>query len=181
MTKYMCTVCGYSHEGETPPEFCPQCRAAESKFKLVDQQIRSIADEHRIGVVDGIDPEILEDLRDEFSSGCLEVGAYIAMARQADREGFPEIANAYRRVAKEQTESVGRMAELLGEMLFADTKRNLEMRMDATFNACESKKKIATRAKQLNFDAIHDSMHEISKDESRYYHMFKGLRERYFE
>ena len=181
MIKYICTICGYTHEGDSAPEFCEQCKAPESKFKLLDQDGRSLPDEHRVGIVQGIDPEIIEQLRNEFQGECTEIGMYLAMARQADREGFPEIASAYKRIADEEAEHASRFAELLGELLFADTKQNLELRADAEYASAESKKALATKAKQLNLDAIHDTVHEMCKDEARHHNIFKGLRERYFD
>lgn len=180
MIRYICTVCGYVEEGDTAPDYCPQCKAPESKFKLMDQESYSLADEHRIGVVEGIDPEIIEALRNDFRDECTEIGMYIAMSRQADREGFPEIADALKRIALEEADHASKYAELLGEVLFADTKRNLELRAEAEFSDCDQKKKIATRAKQLNLDAIHDTVHEMCKDEGRHYRILKGLRDRYF-
>lgn len=181
MIKYICSVCGYVHEGDSAPEFCPQCKAPSSKFKMMDQVGLAWADEHRIGIAEGIDSEILEDLRANFNGECTEVGMYLAMSRQADREGYPEIAEAYKRIAFEEAEHAAKFAELLGEVLAADTKKNLQMRVDAEFGACDGKKKLATKAKQLNLDAIHDTVHEMCKDEARHGCAFKGLLERYFQ
>jgi rubrerythrin len=139
------------------------------------------ADEHRIGVAEGVDPEILEGLRQNFMGECTEVGMYLAMSRQADREGFPEIAEAYKRIAFEEAEHAAKFAELLGDVVAADTKKNLELRVEAEYGACEGKKKIATKAKQLNLDAIHDTVHEMCKDEARHGCAFKGLLDRYFK
>lgn len=180
MIKHICTICGYTFEGETPPEFCPQCSAPANKFQILDQKDKSLPDEHRVGVAEGIDPEIIQSLRDEFEDECLSVGLYMAMARQADREGYPEISSTFQRVAMEEANHAGRLAELLGEMLFADTQKNLELRADAEFNASDNKKKIASISKQLNLDAVHDATHEMAKDEARHYKMFKGLLERFF-
>ncbi|MDR2931691.1 MAG: NADH peroxidase [Oscillospiraceae bacterium] len=182
MVKYICTVCGYVHEGDSAPEFCPQCKAPQNKFKLMDQESgMAWADEHRIGVAEGVDPEILEGLRQNFMGECTEVGMYLAMSRQADREGFPEIAEAYKRIAFEEAEHAAKFAELLGDVVAADTKKNLELRVEAEYGACEGKKKIATKAKQLNLDAIHDTVHEMCKDEARHGCAFKGLLDRYFK
>ena len=181
MKKWVCSVCGYVHEGDTPPEKCPQCGATADKFK--EQQAggdMSWADEHQIGVDKGVDPEILEGLKANFTGECTEVGMYLAMSRQADREGFPEVAEAYKRIAWEEAEHASRFAELLGEVLVADTKTNLQMRVEAEHGACQGKKDLATKAKQLNYDAIHDTVHEMCKDEARHGSAFKGLLDRYF-
>ena len=181
MTKYICIVCGYVHEGGGEPEFCPQCKAPASKFKQVNQGSHAWADEHRIGVAEGVDSEIYEELRANFTGECTEVGMYLAMSRQADREGFPEIAEAYKRIAFEEAEHAAKFAELLGEVVYADTKKNLQLRVEAEYGACEGKKRIATKAKQLGLDAIHDTVHEMCKDEARHGCAFKGLLERYFK
>jgi rubrerythrin len=181
MVKYICSICGYVHEGENPPEFCPQCKAPASKFKAMDQSTLAWADEHRIGVAEGVDMEIVEGLRANFNGECTEIGMYLAMSRQADREGFPEIAEAYKRIAFEEAEHAAKFAELLGEVVFADTKKNLTLRVEAEYGACDGKKKLATKAKQLNLDAIHDTVHEMCKDEARHGCAFQGLLERYFK
>ncbi len=181
MTKYICTICGYVHDGDTPPEFCPQCKAPASKFKPMNQGSLAWADEHRIGVAEGVDQEILEELRANFMGECTEVGMYLAMSRQADREGYPEIAEAYKRIAFEEAEHAAKFAELLGEVVHADTRKNLELRVDAEYGACEGKKRVATKAKQLGLDAIHDTVHEMCKDEARHGCAFKGLLDRYFK
>ena len=180
MTKYICSVCGYGHDGDSTPEFCPQCRAPASKFKIVNQDGLAWADEHRIGIAEGIDTEILEGLRANFTGECIEVGMYLAMSRQADREGYPEIAEAYKRIAFEEAEHAAKFAELLGELVYADTKKNLKLRVEAEYGACEGKKKIAIKAKQLGLDAIHDTVHEMARDEARHGKAFQGLLERYF-
>ena len=182
MKKYVCTICGYVHEGDAPPEKCPQCGAPASKFEeqKADGDM-AWADEHFIGVAKDVDPEILEGLRANFTGECTEVGMYLAMSRQADREGYPEVAEAYKRIAFEEADHAARFAELLGEVLVADTRTNLQARVDAEHGACAGKKKIATRAKQLNYDAIHDTVHEMCKDEARHGMAFKGLLERYFK
>ncbi len=179
---YVCSVCGYVHEGEAPPEFCPQCKAPASKFILKEAGVKTEwADEHRIGVAKDIDPEILEGLKMNFTGECTEVGMYLAMSRQADREGYPEIAEAYKRIAYEEADHAARFAELLGDVLVADTKTNLQKRVDAEYGACKGKKEIATKAKQLNYDAIHDTVHEMCKDEARHGKAFEGLLNRYFK
>ena len=180
MKKYVCGICGYVHEGDAPPHKCPQCGAPAEKFAEQQTGEMSWADEHRIGVARDVDPEILEGLRANFTGECTEVGMYLAMSRQADREGYPEVAEAYKRIAFEEAEHASRFAELLGEVLAPDTRANLQARVDAEHGACAGKKKIATRAKQLNYDAIHDTVHEMCKDEARHGMAFAGLLERYF-
>ena len=180
MKKYVCTVCGYVHEGDAPPAECPQCKAPANKFVLKDESPLAWADEHKIGVAQGVDPEIVAGLQRNFAGECTEVGMYLAMSRQADREGFPEIAEAYKRIAFEEAEHAAKFAELLGEVLKADTKTNLTMRVEAENGACKGKKDLATKAKQLNYDAIHDTVHEMCKDEARHGQAFAGLLKRYF-
>ena len=165
--KWICTVCGYVHEGDEAPEFCPQCKQPKSKFKEMVETTGALtfADEHVIGVAKGCDEEMIKDL---------------AMSRQADREGYPEVAEAFKRYAWEEAEHAAKFAELLGDVVW-DTKTNLEKRKDAECGACEDKKRIATRAKQLNLDAIHDTVHEMCKDEARHGKGFEGLYNRYFK
>ncbi|MBU5317683.1 NADH peroxidase [Clostridium bornimense] len=179
MKKFICTVCGYIHEGDAAPEVCPVCKATADKFQEQAGELKW-ADEHRIGVAAGVDPEILEGLRANFTGECTEVGMYLAMSRQADREGYPEVAEAYKRIAFEEAEHAAKFAELLGEVVVADTKANLEARVAAEYGATEGKKQLATLAKQQNLDAIHDTVHEMCKDEARHGMAFKGLLERYF-
>ncbi len=179
MKKYICTICGYVHEGDAPPANCPQCNAPAEKFEEQGSSLEW-ADEHRIGVAKDVDPEILEGLRLNFTGECTEVGMYLAMSRQAEREGYPEVAEAYKRIAFEEAEHAAKFAELLGEVLEADTKANLTARVQAEYGACKGKKQIATRAKQLNYDAIHDTVHEMCKDEARHGMAFEGLLKRYF-
>ena len=181
MKKYVCAVCGYVHIGNEPPEKCPQCGAPRAKFTEKSDAGMQWADEHKIGVAQGIDPEVLEGLKANFTGECTEVGMYLAMSRQADREGYPEVAEAYKRIAFEEAEHAAKFAELLGEVVFPDTKKNLQLRVEAEFGACQGKKDIATKAKQLNYDAIHDTVHEMCKDEARHGAAFKGLLERYFK
>jgi rubrerythrin len=180
MKKYVCSICGYVHEGDAPPEKCPQCGAAASKFAEKSTGGMDWADGHVIGVAQGVDQEILEGLRANFTGECTEVGMYLAMSRQADREGYPEVAEAYKRIAFEEADHASRFAELLGEVVVADTKANLQARVDAEHGACQGKKDIATKAKQLNLDAIHDTVHEMCKDEARHGQAFQGLLKRYF-
>lgn len=181
MKKWVCSVCGYVHEGDTPPEKCPQCKSPSEKFyEAQAAEELSWADEHRVGIAKDVDPEVLQELRASFTGECAEVGMYLAMSRQADREGYPEVAEAYRKIAWEEAEHAAKFAELLGEVLTADTKTNLKMRVDAEHGACKGKKDLATRAKQLNYDAIHDTVHEMCKDEARHGAAFAGLLKRYF-
>ena len=179
MKKFVCTVCGYVHEGESAPEKCPLCGVGPEKF-MEQSEDMAWADEHRVGVAKDIDPRVIEGLQANFMGECTEVGMYLAMSRQADREGFPEVAEAYKRIAFEEAEHAAKFAELLGEVVVADTKTNLQMRVDAEHGACQGKKDLATLAKQLNLDAIHDTVHEMCKDEARHGQAFKGLLNRYF-
>lgn len=181
MKKFVCTVCGYVYEGEEAPEKCPLCGASKDKFVEQKQEEADWADEHRIGVAKGVDPEVLEGLRANFTGECSEVGMYLAMSRQADREGYPEVAEAYKRIAFEEAEHAAKFAEMLGEVVVADTKKNLQMRVDAEKGACSGKKDLATLAKKLNYDAIHDTVHEMAKDEARHGSAFRGLLNRYFK
>ncbi len=179
MKKWVCTVCGYIHEGETAPAECPVCKVGADKFEEMAGE-RVWADEHRIGVAQGVDEEIVEGLRANFTGECTEVGMYLAMSRQADREGYPEVAEAYKRIAFEEAEHASKFAELLGEVVEPSTKKNLELRVDAEYGATEGKLKIAKRAKELGLDAIHDTVHEMCKDEARHGKAFLGLLNRYF-
>lgn len=178
--KFICTVCGYVHEGDAAPEFCPQCKVPGSKFKeVVEGEGLTWADEHVIGVAKGVDAEVLQGLKDHFMGECTEVGMYLAMSRQADREGYPEIAEAYKRYAWEEAEHASKFAELIGEVVW-DTKTNLYKRMNAESGACEDKMRLARMAKEQNLDAVHDTVHEMAKDEARHGKGFEGLYKRYF-
>ncbi|MBP2649773.1 MAG: Rubrerythrin [Firmicutes bacterium] len=180
MKKFVCSICGYIHEGDAAPDFCPQCKAPATKFieKVAGKLVW--ADEHRVGIAVGVDTEILEGLRMNFTGECTEVGMYLAMSRQADREGYPEVAEAYKRIAFEEAEHAAKFAELLGEVVETSTKKNLELRVEAEYGATEGKLQIAKRAKELNLDAIHDTVHEMCKDEARHGRAFQGLLDRYF-
>ena len=180
MKKFICSVCGYVHEGENAPEECPMCKVPANKFNEQSAAGLVFADEHRIGVAQGVDPDIVEGLRQHFMGECTEVGMYLAMSRQADRDGYPEVAEAYKRIAWEEAEHAAKFAELLGEVVDVSTKKNLEMRVLAEHGATQGKKDIATKAKQLNLDAIHDTVHEMCKDEARHGMAFQGLLQRYF-
>lgn len=179
--KFRCLVCGYVYEGENPPAECPVCHAKADKFvEIKEDAAKAWACEHVIGVAKGCDAEIHEGLEANFAGECSEVGMYLAMSRQADREGYPEIAEAFKRYAFEEAEHAAKFAELLGDMVW-DTKTNLEKRIEAEGGACEGKLAIATKAKQLNYDAIHDTVHEMAKDEARHGAGFQGLYNRYFK
>lgn len=181
MKKFVCSVCGYVHEGDCAPEKCPQCGVPASKFnEVVESDGLAYADEHTLGVAKGCDAEIIEGLRANFNGECTEVGMYLAMSRQADREGYPEVAEAYKRYAFEEAEHAAKFAELLGECV-EDTKTNLEKRIMAEHGATQGKKDLATLAKKLNLDAIHDTVHEMCKDEARHGKGFQGLYNRYFK
>ena len=183
MKKYVCSICGYNHTGDQAPEFCPQCKAPGSKFieQVSSDEQPAWPDEHRVGIAKDIDPQIIEDLRQNYLGECTEVGMYLAMSRVADREGFPEVAEAYKRIAWEEAEHAAKFAELLGEVVDASTRINLEKRVAAEFGAAQGKLDLAKRAKQQNLDAIHDTVHEMCKDESRHGAAFAGLLKRYFK
>lgn len=181
MKKFVCSVCGYVYEGEAAPEKCPQCKAPASKFNEVKSEDgMTWADQHIVGVAKGVDPEIIEGLRENFNGECSEVGMYLAMARVAYREGYPEVGMYYEKAAYEEAEHAAKFAEMLGEVVTDSTKKNLELRVMAENGACEGKKKLATLAKQQNLDAIHDTVHEMAKDEARHGCAFAGLLKRYF-
>ncbi len=179
MKKWVCPVCGYVHEGDTPPEFCPQCKVAGSKFTEVKGEMTWAA-EHVVGVAKGVDEKILEGLRANFNGECSEVGMYLAMARVAHREGYPEIGLYWEKAAYEEAEHAAKFAELLGEVVTDSTKKNLEMRVEAENGATAGKVELAKMAKEQGLDAIHDTVHEMARDEARHGKAFKGLLERYF-
>ncbi len=179
MRKFVCTVCGYVHEGDTPPASCPVCKAPASKFKEQAGE-KAWAAEHVVGVAKGIDPEIIQGLRENFNGECSEVGMYLAMARVAHREGYPEIGLYWEKAAYEEAEHAAKFAELLGEVVTDSTKKNLEMRVDAENGATEGKFELAKKAKALNLDAIHDTVHEMARDEARHGKAFESLLKRYF-
>lgn len=179
MKKFVCSVCGYVYEGDAAPAVCPQCKAPASKFSEVKGTM-SWADEHKVGVAQGLDAEVVAGLKMNFEGECTEVGMYLAMARQAHREGYPEIGAAFEKYAFEEAEHASKFAELLGEVVTPSTKKNLELRAMAENGACEGKKKLAVRAKELGYDAVHDTVHEMAKDEARHGCGFEGLLRRYF-
>lgn len=179
--KFICTVCGYVHEGDAAPEKCPLCKVPANKFKEVEEGATlEFVTEHEIGVAKGTDEEMIKDLNAHFIGECTEVGMYLAMSRQADREGYPEVAEAFKRYAWEEAEHAAKFAELLGDCVW-DTKTNLEKRMAAEAGANADKMRIARRAKEQNLDAIHDTVHEMAKDEARHGQGFQGLYNRYFK
>ena len=180
MKKYVCSVCGYAHEGDAPPETCPVCKASAAKFVLQAGDMTWAA-EHVVGVAKDVPDDIKKDLRANFEGECTEVGMYLAMARVAHREGYPEIGLYWEKAAYEEAEHAAKFAELLGEVITASTKRNLEMRVDAENGATAGKTDLAKRAKEQNFDAIHDTVHEMARDEARHGKAFKGLLDRYFK
>ena len=179
MKKWVCSVCGYVYEGENPPEKCPQCGVPASKFKEQSGDMTWAA-EHVVGVAQGAPEDILEGLRADFRGECSEVGMYLAMSRVAYREGYPEIGEYWRRAAFEEAEHAAKFAELLGEVVTDSTKKNLEMRVDAENGATAGKTDLAKRAKALNLDAIHDTVHEMARDEARHGKAFAGLLKCYF-
>ena len=180
MKKFVCTVCGYVYEGEAAPAECPQCHVGADKFKEMTGE-REWAAEHVVGVAQGVSEDILADLRANFEGECSEVGMYLAMSRVAHREGYPEIGLYWEKAAWEEAEHAAKFAEMLGEVVEADTKANLQARVNAEHGACQGKKDLATLAKQLNLDAIHDTVHEMCKDEARHGKAFAGLLNRYFK
>ncbi|MBR1618567.1 NADH peroxidase [bacterium] len=177
--KFICTVCGWSTESGTMPDKCPICGA--TTFKALDAEGKVYACEHHVGDGKVEDAQIMEGLRSNFAGECSEVGMYLAMSRVAEREGYPEVAEAYKRYAFEEAEHAAKFAELLGEVLTDSTKKNLEMRAEAEFGACDGKLQLAKRAKELGYDAIHDTVHEMAKDEARHGKGFDGLLKRYFK
>jgi rubrerythrin len=179
--KWVCQVCGYVYEGDKPPEACPQCKAPASKFTKVEGGAsQTFAAEHVVGVAANVEDDIKKDLQAHFNGECCEVGMYLAMSRVAEREGYPEIAEAYKRYAFEEAEHASKFAELLGEVVTTSTKKNLELRIEAEYGACAGKTDIAKRAKERNYDAIHDTVHEMARDEARHCAGFRGLHKRYF-
>ena len=178
MAKWVCSVCGFTVEGDNPPAKCPQCNA--TKFNEASA-IVGFACEHKVGEAQGVDEIVLKGLREHFQGECTEVGMYLAMSRVADREGYPGVAQTYKRIAYEEAEHAAKFAELLGEIVSASTKENLQARVDAETGACAAKLEIASRAKQLGLDAIHDTVHEMAKDEARHGAAFKGLLDRLFK
>ena len=179
MKKFVCSVCGYVHEGDSAPANCPQCKVPAEKF--VEQKGEmGWAAEHIVGVAQGAPEEIMEGLRANFMGECTEVGMYLAMARVAHREGYPEIGLYWEKAAYEEAEHAAKFAELLGEVVTDSTKKNLEMRVEAENGATAGKFELAKKAKELGLDAIHDTVHEMARDEARHGKAFEGLLKRYF-
>lgn len=177
--KFVCSVCGYVHEGDEAPAECPVCHAPAGKFQ--EQSGEKVwAAEHVVGVAKDAPEDIIKDLRMNFEGECSEVGMYLAMARVAHREGYPEIGLYWEKAAYEEAEHAAKFAELLGEVITDSTKKNLEMRVDAENGATAGKMDLAKRAKALNLDAIHDTVHEMARDEARHGKAFEGLLKRYF-
>ncbi len=180
MKKYVCMICGYVHEGDSAPDQCPICKAKAEKFQEQAGE-KTWAAEHVVGVAKGVDERIIEGLRENFNGECSEVGMYLAMARVAHREGYPEIGLYWEKAAYEEAEHAAKFAELLGEVLTDSTKKNLEMRVDAENGATMGKFELAKLAKELGLDAIHDTVHEMARDEARHGKAFEGLLARYFK
>ena len=181
MKKWRCKVCGEIVEGEFAPEKCPLCKAPGEKFEeIVENGEMTWATEHVVGIAKDAPAEIIEGLRANFQGECTEVGMYLAMSRVAAREGYPEIALYWKEAALEEAEHAAKFAELLGECVFDSTKQNLTVRVEAENGATAGKFELAKLAKQLNLDAIHDTVHEMAKDEARHGRAFAGLLERYF-
>ena len=181
MKKWRCTICGEIVESDVRPEKCPLCKAPGEKFEEVVEEGMNWATEHEVGITDGVPAEIVEGLRANFTGECSEVGMYLAMSRVAFREGYPEIGLYWEKAAYEEAEHAAKFAELLGDVLTKSTKKNLELRAAAEQGACEGKLQLAKRAKELGYDAVHDTVHEMAKDEARHGAGFEGLLKRYFK
>ncbi|MQN01374.1 MAG: NADH peroxidase [Lachnospiraceae bacterium] len=179
MAKWVCSVCGYVYEGEEPPKQCPVCKAPASKFVKQEGEM-TWASEHVIGVAKDVPEDIKADLRANFEGECSEVGMYLAMSRAAFREGYPEVGLYYEKAAHEEAEHAAKFAELLGEVVSPSTEENLRVRVEAENGATAGKTDLAKRAKALNLDAIHDTVHEMARDEARHGRAFAGLLKRYF-
>ena len=179
MKKFVCTICGYVYEGEAAPEACPVCKAPASKF-IEQSGEMTWAAEHVVGVANGAPQEIIDGLRENFTGEYTEVGMYLAMARVAHREGYPEIGEYWRRAALEEAEHAAKFAELLGEVVYDSTEKNLAVRVEAENGATAGKTELAKKAKELGLDAIHDTVHEMARDEARHGKAFAGLLKRYF-
>ena len=180
MKKYVCMICGYTHEGDAAPDACPICKAPAAKFQEQADE-KTWAAEHVVGIAKGVDPRIIDGLRENFNGECSEVGMYLAMSRVAHREGYPEIGLYWEKAALEEAEHAAKFAELLGEVVTDSTKKNLEMRVDAENGATLGKFELAKLAKELGLDAIHDTVHEMARDEARHGKAFEGLLNRYFK
>ena len=181
MAKWICPVCGYVHEGDTAPEFCPVCKVPGSKFSKQEAESLTWAAEHVLGVAKGCPEDIMAGLKSNFEGECSEVGMYLAMARVAYREGYAEIGAYFEKAAWEEAEHAAKFAELVGDVLTDSTKKNLQMRVDAENGATKGKFELAKKAKALDLDAIHDTVHEMARDEARHGKAFAGLLARYFK
>ena len=180
MKKWKCSICGEIVTGDHAPEKCPLCKAPAEKFvEVVESELHYVT-EHEVGVAKGVDPVIIDGLRANFQGECTEVGMYLAMARVAFREGYPEIGMYWEKAAYEEAEHASKFAELLGECVTTSTEQNLRLRVEAECGACNGKMELAKMAKQLNLDAIHDTVHEMAKDEARHGRAFQGFLDRYF-
>ena len=190
MAKWKCTVCGHIYDEEVegvkfedlPADWkCPTCKQPKSKFVKIDETAeRTWAAEHVVGIAADVPEDIKEGLKANFEGECSEVGMYLAMSRAAFREGYPEIGLYYEKAAHEEAEHASKFAELLGEVVTTSTKKNLELRVEAEYGATEGKFELAKRAKAENLDAIHDTVHEMARDEARHGKAFEGLLKRYF-
>ena len=180
MKKYVCMICGYTHEGDAAPAECPICHATAEKFAEKTDGM-SWASEHVVGIAKGVDSRIIEGLRENFNGECCEVGMYLAMARVAHREGYPEIGLYWEKAAWEEAEHAAKFAELLGEVVSDSTKENLTVRVEAENGATLGKTELAKLAKELGLDAIHDTVHEMARDEARHGKAFEGLLNRCFK
>ncbi len=178
--KWICSVCGHVHEGDQAPAECPVCKAPAEKFTQQVEGEMSWAAEHVLGVAQGASQDIIDGLRENFNGECTEVGMYLAMSRVAFREGYPEIGEYWKTAAFEEADHAARFAELLGEVLSDSSKKNLEMRVAAENGATLGKFELAKRAKEEGLDAIHDTVHEMARDEARHGKAFEGLLKRYF-
>ena len=195
MAKYVCSVCGYVYEGDNPPAECPVCHVSADKFKKVEGELK-LAAEHEFGIyaktvknnpdiTDEDKKYILDQLKSNFTGECSEVGMYLCMARVAHREGYPEIGLQWEKAAFEEAEHAAKFAELLGSELEVNmtdsTKKNLAWRVDCEYGATAGKFDLASCAKKNNLDAIHDTVHEMARDEARHGKALEGLLNRYFK
>ena len=180
MKKWKCLICGEIVVSDTRPDQCPLCKAPGEKFVEVVDEEMTWAAEHVVGIASDVPEDIKEGLRANFNGECCEVGMYLAMGRVAAREGYPEIAMYWEKAAFEEAEHAAKFAELLGEVVTDSTKKNLQMRVEAENGATAGKTELAKKAKELNLDAIHDTVHEMARDEARHGKAFAGLLKRYF-
>ena len=191
--KYVCPVCGYVYEGDSIPEgfVCPQCKAPGNTFKKMEEGA-ALAAEHVFGIgneLNGVSEEdkkyILEQLKANFNGECSEVGMYLCMARVAKREGYPEIGLYWENAAYEEAEHAAKFAELLGSTLEPNmtnsTAKNLKWRVDCEYGATKGKTDLAAVCKKYNLDALHDTIHEMARDEARHGRALEGLYNRYFK